>query len=179
MVLEKKQNEFLDPEKVLDQLELHSDMVAAEFCCGSGGFLIPLAKRLEDGLVYGIDILEAPLSALKSRSLLENVVNIRLIRSNLEKPRGSTLTDFSLDLVFVPNVLFQIDNKNGIINEAYRILKPNGKLIIIDWLPQAANGPETGRIAPKEVKEMARENKFQLEKEFQTGKYHYCLVFKK
>ena len=170
---------FINPEEVLDQLQLEPDMVAAEFGCGSGGFLIPLAKRLEDGLVYGIDVLEAPLSALKSRALLENVINIRLIRSNLERPRGSTLTDFSVDLVFIPNVLFQIDNKDGIINEAYRILKSRGKLIIIDWLPQAANGPETGRVAPKEIKKIAEENKFQLEKEFQTGKYHYALVFKK
>ncbi|MDP2910231.1 MAG: class I SAM-dependent methyltransferase, partial [bacterium] len=129
---------FINPEEILDQLRLQPDMVAAEFGCGSGGFLIPLAKRLEDGLVYGIDILEAPLSALKSRSILENVINIRLIRSDLERQRGSTLTDFSVDLVFIPNVLFQIENKDGIINEAYRILKINGRLIIIDWLPQAA-----------------------------------------
>lgn len=170
---------FINPEEILDQLRLQPDMVAAEFGCGSGGFLIPLAKRLEDGLVYGIDILEAPLSALKSRSILENVINIRLIRSDLERQRGSTLTDFSVDLVFIPNVLFQIENKDGIINEAYRILKINGRLIIIDWLPQAAQGPETSRVAPKEVKEIAKENKFQLEKESQIGKYHYLLVFKK
>lgn len=170
---------FINPEEILDQLQLEPDMVAAEFGCGSGGFLIPLAKRLEDGLVYGIDILEEPLSALKSRSLLENVINIRLIRSNLERPRGSTLTDFSVDLVFIPNVLFQIENKDGIINEAYRILKTNGRLVIIDWLPQAANGPETGRVAPKEIKEIAKENKFQPERESQIGKYHYLLVFKK
>jgi ubiquinone/menaquinone biosynthesis C-methylase UbiE len=170
---------FINPEEILDQLQLQPDMVATEFGCGSGGFLIPLAKRLEDGLVYGIDILEAPLSALKSRSILENVINIRLIRSDLERPRGSTLTDFSVDLVFIPNVLFQIENKHGIINEAHRILKTNGRLVIIDWLPQAAHGPETGRVAPKEVKEITKENKFQLEKESQIGKYHYLLVFKK
>jgi len=170
---------FINPEEILDQLQIEPDMVAAEFGCGSGGFLIPLAKKLEDGLVYGIDILQEPLSALKSRSLLENVINIRLIRSDLEKPRGSTLPDLSVDLVFIPNVLFQITDKNATINEAFRILKTRGKLIVIDWLPQAAQGPETGRVAPKEIKEIAKENKFQLEKEFQTGKYHYCLVFKK
>ena len=72
---------FIDPENILDQLQLKPDMVAAEFGCGSGGFLIPLAKRLEDGLVYGIDIQEAPLSSLKSRAMLENVGNIRIILS--------------------------------------------------------------------------------------------------
>lgn len=168
---------FIDPEEILDQLDLRNDMIAVEFGCGSGGFLIPLAKRLEDGLVYGIDILQAPLSALKSRALVENIVNIRVIRSDLERPRGSTLADLSVDLVFIPNVLFQVEDKNAIISEAQRILKKNGKLIIIDWLPQAAQGPVENRVSPKEIKEIAQKLNFKLEDQFEAGKYHYALVF--
>jgi len=168
---------FLNPEEVLDQLELKADMVAAEFGCGSGGFTIPLAKRLDEGLVYGLDIQDAPLSALKSRSLLENIINIRIIRSNLEKPRGSTLTDSSLDLVLIPNVLFQTENKNAIISEAKRVLKKEGELVIIDWLPKATQGPAEGRISPSEVKKIAKELDFKLKKEFEAGKYHFGLVF--
>lgn len=179
MVLEKKQNEFLNPEEVLDQLELRFDMIAAEFGCGSGGFTIPLAKRLEEGLVQAIDIQGAPLSALKSRANLENVTNIRIIRSDLEKPRGSSLREASLDLVLIPNVLFQIEDKNAIIAEAKRVLKNNGKLIVIDWLPQATQGPSKGRVPAKEVKKIAKELDFKLEKEFKAGKYHYGLIFEK
>ena len=36
---------FLNPDEVLDNLDLQSDMVAAEFGCGSGGFAVPLARR--------------------------------------------------------------------------------------------------------------------------------------
>ncbi len=168
---------FLNPEEILDQLELKTDMVAAEFGCGSGGFTIPLAKRLDEGLVYGLDIQGAPLSALKSRSLLENIVNIRIIRCNLEKSRGSTLTDSSLDLVLIPNVLFQAENKNAIISEAKRVLKKEGKLVAIDWLPKATQGPTEGRISPEEVKEIAKGHNFKLKKEFEAGKYHFGLVF--
>ena len=168
---------FLNPEQVLDQLELKLDMVAAEFGCGSGGFAFPLAKRLEDGLVYAIDIQQAPLSALKSRALLENIVNIRVIRSDLEKPRGSTLTEFSLDLVLIPNVLFQVDNKDAIIIEAKRVLKTGGKIVVIDWKKSASQGPEKGRIFPEEIKEMAEKIGLELKREFQAGKYHYGLIF--
>ena len=168
---------FLNPEEVLDQLELKPDMVAAEFGCGSGGFAFPLAKRLEDGLVYAIDIQESPLSALKSRALLENVVNIRVIRSDLEKPRGSTLTESSLDLVLVPNVLFQVENKNAMIVEANRVLKNKGKLVVIDWAARAVQGPVKGRAEPEEVKKLAEKTGFKLEKEFEAGKYHYGLIF--
>ena len=168
---------FLNPEEILDQLELKTDMVAAEFGCGSGGFTIPLAKRLDEGLVYGLDIQNAPLSALKSRSLLENIVNIRIIRCNLEKPKGSTLTGSSLDLVLIPNVLFQTENKDAIISEAKRVLKKEGKLVVIDWLPKATQGPAEGRVSPEEVKKIVKEHNFNLKKEFEAGKYHFGLVF--
>jgi len=170
---------FLNPEEILDKLNLGPDMVAAEFGCGSGGFTIPLAKKLEDGLVYAIDIQQAPLSALKSRTNLEKIFNIRLIRSDLEKTRGSTLSPLCLDLVVIPNVLFQVKNKDAILKEAARVLKNNGKLMVIDWLPEASQGPVTGRVSPEKVKEIAQKQGFRLENEFPAGKYHYCLVFEK
>jgi len=170
---------FLNPGEILNDFELSSDMVAAEFGCGSGGFAIPLAKKLDQGLVYAIDIQESPLSALKSRTLVENMTNIRIIRSDLEKPKGSTLSPDSLDLVFIPNVLFQVKDKSAIISESKRVLKNKGKLVIIDWLLEASQGPEKGRVSPQEVKKMAEDAGFKLEKEFEAGKYHYGLVFVK
>ena len=171
--------DFLNPEEILNDFELSSNMVAAEFGCGSGGFTIPLAKKLDEGLVYAIDIQGSPLSALKSRALLENIVNIKITRSDLEKPRGSTLNPDSLDLVLIPNVLFQIKNKSAIISEAERVLKNKGKLIVIDWLIEASQGPEKGRVSTEEVKKMTEDAGFKLEKEFEAGKYHYGLVFVK
>jgi len=170
---------FLNPEEILNDFELSPNTVAAEFGCGSGGFAIPLAKRLNEGLVYAIDIQESPLSALKSRVLLENIVNIKIIRSDLEEPKGSTLSTDSLDLVLIPNVLFQVKDKSAIISEAERILKSKGKLVVIDWLLKASQGPEKGRVSPEEVKKITEPIGLKLEKEFEAGKYHYGLVFVK
>jgi len=170
---------FLNPVEVLNQLELRSDMVAAEFGCGSGGFAIPLAKKLENGLVYGIDIQQAPLSALKSRALFEKIRNIKVVRSDLEKPRGSTLGDLSLDLVFIVNVLFQAEEKRNIIQEAKRVLKNGGKLIVVDWLSEGGPGPLEGRVPSDVVKKIADDIGFKLEKEFKAGEYHYGFVFER
>lgn len=170
---------FLNPEEILKDFKLSPNMVAAEFGCGSGGFTVPLAKKLDEGLVYGIDIQESPLSALKSRALLEGIVNIKITRSDLEKPKGSTLSNLCLDLIFIPNVLFQAKDKSAIISEAERVLKNKGILVVIDWLPKASQGPEEGRVSPEEVKQMAKDSGFKLEREFEAGKYHYGLVFVK
>ncbi|MBU2544990.1 class I SAM-dependent methyltransferase [Patescibacteria group bacterium] len=170
-------NTFLNPEDILDKLELRSDMLVADFGCGSGGFTIPLAREVEDGLVYGLDIQGEPLSALKGRILLENIKNIKIIKTNLENPKGSTLPAESVDMVLIPNVLFQIENKSAIILEALRILKNSGKLVIIDWLTRVSQGPAEGRISKEDVIGLAKDQGLNFEKEFDTGRYHYGIVF--
>jgi len=173
---------FLDPDKILDELEMHDDiilkrdMVVADFGCGSGGFTIPLAKRLDSGLIHAIDIQESSLSVLKSQALLDNLNNIRFVRANLEESKASGLQDSSVDLVLVINTFFQIDDKNAIISEVDRILKKQGRLLIIDWLPQAPQGPEI-RVSSDDVKKIAQD--FVFKKEIEAGKYHYGLVFEK
>jgi len=72
--------EFLNPVSVLNNLELQEDMVAVDLGAGSGGWVIPLAKRLKYGRVYAVDILEEPLSALKGRANIERLMNISTIR---------------------------------------------------------------------------------------------------
>jgi ubiquinone/menaquinone biosynthesis C-methylase UbiE len=171
--------EFLNPEKVLEEIDIQPDMVVAEFGCGAGGFAIPLARKLETGLVYAIDILEAPLSFLRSRANMEKIVNIKTVKSDLEKPRGSTISPMSLDIVLIPNILFQVKEKGAIIEEAKRVLKERGVLMIIDWSPEAKRGPVNERVRPEEIRKIAEEKGFIFQKEFKAGSYHYGIVFEK
>ena len=166
---------FLNPNKVLNNLALREDMVAVDFGCGSGGWVIPLAKRLEEGKVYAVDILEEPLSALQGRAKLEKVLNIETIRANVE--RETSLASNSVDLVLITNLLFQIEDKKAVLLEAKRILKKGGEILVVDWLPEALQGPREGRVSPDEVKKIAKNLNLKLEKEFRTGIYHYGLIF--
>ena len=79
---------FIHIEKILDEIDLPANTIAADFGCGSGGWVIPLAKLLVDGRVFAIDVLEEPLSALKSRTQMENLLNIETIRADVEKQDG-------------------------------------------------------------------------------------------
>lgn len=170
---------FLDPEEILNQLEIKNNMLAAEFGCGSGGFTLPLAKRLSQGLVWAIDILEGPLSVLKSRCILEKINNIKIIKGDIEREKGSTIPDSSLDIVVIPNVLFQSENKNAIIKEADRVLKNRGILLVIDWLSGVSSGPEGERVSVVGLKEITQKLELKFEKEIDAGKYHFGLIFRK
>lgn len=170
---------FLNPLEILRQLKLRNDIIAIDFGCGSGGWVIPLAKTLEQGIVYALDVLEEPLSVLRSTMAFEKIKNIRIIRSNIENKSGSTLSDASVDLVLMTNLLFQIDNKKEVFLEAKRILKNKGKILVIDWKEDFSQGPEKNKVSEKEIKKIANDLDFNLEKEFVAGIYHYGLIFEK
>lgn len=171
--------QFLTPSKVVDELNLKPNMIGAEFGCGSGTFALELAKRVPDGLVYGLDIQPEPLSVLESQAKLRGLTNIRTIRCDLEKEGGAKLLDESLDIVLMPNILFQVEDKYSIIKEAWRVLKPGGQLLMLDWLPQASVGPVEGRISAKEAGDLAKKVGFKLKKELQYGTYHWVLLAEK
>jgi ubiquinone/menaquinone biosynthesis C-methylase UbiE len=170
---------FINPEKILEGLDLKEDMIAVEFGCGTGIFSLLLAKKLKRGQVYGIDILEEKLDALKARKEIEGVSNLFEILGNVEAIGGSKLQDNFADLVLIPNVLFENDDKKTIIQEAKRITKEKGTILILDWIPNSPLGPKEGTISKEDVKKLAEEVGLEFEKEIPAGKYHYCLLFKK
>jgi len=170
---------FLDPDKILNEIELRNDMIAAEFGCGAGTISLALAKKIREGKVYGLDVQEEPLSALMGRAKQERISNIETIRCNLEKEGGSTLPDSFLDLVLFPNVLFQAEDRMAMFKEGVRILKKEGRALIIDWKKDSPLGPKEKGISITEVKNMAEGLGLSLEKEFSAGTFHYGLIFKK
>ncbi len=171
--------DFFNLDEVLDNLNLKESMVAAEFGSGPADFTIALAKKLNKGRVYALDIQEEKLSVLKNKLALEKLNNVSMVLCDLEAPNGSTLHSNYLDIVLIPNVLFQAENKYAIMQESKRVLKSGGELLVIDWLKKVPFGPKEGMVNPDEVKKMAGTMGFSLKKEFAAGDYHYALLFTK
>jgi len=170
---------FLNPEKVLFQLGIKPGMKVADFGCGHGYFAIPLARLIKDnGFVFAIDVLPDAIEAVNSKIKLFNLSNIKTIRANVEMFGGSSLKGSSIDMVLLANILFQSKKKSDIIKEARRVLKSNGKLIIIDWKVNNLLAPKEGWLISKEQSiKLAQKQGFIFEKEFEVDKSHYGLVF--
>jgi len=154
-------------------------MIAAEFGSGSGGFTIPLAKRLKKGKVYALDIQGEPLSALEGRASLENLTNIETRRCDLEEDQGSQFPPDFLDLVLIPNVLFQSENEKKILEEAERVTKKGGKILVVDWRKGADFGPKEGRVSLEEVRDTVKDLRLDLKGEAEAGKYHWAVILDK
>ncbi len=168
---------FLNPQEVLKQLKLKEDMVAADFGCGSGGWVVPLAKKLEEGKIYAIDILEEPLSALKAKIKLEKIINVETIKADVEK--GVNILDDNLDLVLMTNLLFECQDKKSVLVEGKRVLKKGAKLLVVDWKKDNPLTKEIEKVSFQEIKKIAEELNLKVEKEFEAGVYHYGLILVK
>jgi 23S rRNA (guanine745-N1)-methyltransferase len=111
---------FFDPlkSKILSLMDESSGSVL-DLGCGEGYFTRALATHLPDAEVYGVDIAKAGIAmAAKAAKSLPNVTH--LVASNFDLP----LQDHSMDLilrVFAPS-------KDS---ELQRVLKPEGKLLIV------------------------------------------------
>lgn len=168
---------FLGPQEVLGKLKLSAKMTAVDLGCGSGGWTIPLAKILEDGRVIAVDIQEEPLSALRARANLEKVGNIEIVVGDAEK--GTSLQSGIADTVLITNLLCESYDKNGVLQEAKRILKPGGRMLIVDWLMDNPLTPSLEKVDFENLKFFAKSLGLKLEKEFEAGVYHYALILVK
>ncbi len=90
------------------------------------------------------------------------------------------MADRHLDLVLISNLLFQLEDKPAALKEAWRILKPTGRLAVIDWSESFGGmGPHKKAVVKKEQALLfAREAGFELIKEFDAGAHHYGLIFR-
>lgn len=172
---------FLNPGEIIKYLSIVKGMKVADFGCGAGYFVIPTAKIVGDeGKVYALDVLDTALESVRSRARIEGLFNIITKRCNLEILGGSQIDNDSMDLVLLSNILFQSDDKVGIIKEAIRILKKDGRLAIIDWLPGQFLGPSKNLIVSIEkVKEMAESNGGKFVQNVSIDTYHWGMIFKK
>lgn len=169
--------DFLNPKQIIHNLSfLNSRMVACDIGSGSGGWTIPLAKRLNNGKVYAIDIKEEALSALRSKLDSEKVSNVQLLLADIEK--DVKIADNTIDFIILSNVLFELEDKKRALEESKRILKSNGHLLIIDWKKIDNIGAKNRAISRESMISMASELNLKLKEEFDSGNYHFALVFK-
>ena len=170
---------FSDPEKNLAQLGLAEGMKVADLGAGTGYYSIPAGRSVgNSGRVYSIEVQKDLLDRLKSNATNEKIHNIEVVWGSIDTIGGTKLREGLIDRAILANTLFQIEQKDrdNLALEIKRILKPGGKLLLVDWLPGSPLGPKN--CLPRMIAEnLFNKNGFTLEKTFKAGDHHYGLVF--
>lgn len=174
-------NDFFNIELVLSKLEINSQVNnLVEIGCGYGTFTIPTAKLIT-GKLYAFDIENEMLDFVKQKIKNEEIDNVILEQRDI-LAQTTGLADNSIDFVMLFNILHH-DSPTVFFNEAYRILKPKGKIGIIHWRTDISTprGPNLSiRPKPSQILEWIDRKILQIEKEpFIIEPYHYGLIISK
>lgn len=173
---------FAHPVRNVGMLSIEPGMRVADFGAGSGAYALALAEAVTNaGAVYAVDVQKDLLRRIANTAKAEGFQNMHVIVGDLEKPKATKLAEKMLDLVLVSNLLFQVEDKKAPLVEARRILKPTGRLAIIDWSDSFGGmGPIKKAVITKEAaQKLAEACGFGFVREFEAGEHHYGLLFKK
>ena len=171
---------FMNPDSIIDELGIAGGMIVADFGCGAGYFTIPVAKIVKNsGKVYAVDVLSSSLEDISSKAKLYDLLNIETIRANIEVVGGTKIKDSSVDFVLLANVLFQCNDYDSVFGESKRVLKKDGKVAAIDWIPKEVPlGPKFEHcLSRDDMKKLAIKNGLKFVKEINAGDHHYGMVF--
>ncbi len=168
---------FSDPSVNLAKFGLSAGMKVVDLGAGSGFYSIAAARIVgPGGRVYAVDVQKDLLDRIRANGASEGLRNIEVVWGNAEKIGGTKLREAIADRVVASNILFQIEKPDDFALEVKRLLKPGGKVMIIDWSEISPIGPKTVFPSMK-AQTLFEKSGFKLEQSFGAGDHHYGLIF--
>jgi len=103
-----------------------------DMCTGTGTNAIAIAKTNRNAEVTGIDISKEMLTMARQKLEKDSTANVKVYEMDAANMRFSK---DAFDIVLISLVLHELsdDLAAKMISEAKRVLKPNGKLIVVEW----------------------------------------------
>ena len=173
---EARLNRLQPPDQVMDAIGLEPGMVVAEIGAGRGRYVMHLAARVgESGRVYAEDINAASLDHLKKRCAKWGISNVEIILGDVTDPK---LPEAELDLIFVISSYHHFDDPVALMRNARPALKPNGTLVVLEWLPKNEKDTESTTPEKIEAQMKAAGYKFERTETFLKANRIYIYIFR-
>jgi ubiquinone/menaquinone biosynthesis C-methylase UbiE len=174
--------QFIDPADNIKELYIKEGEIVVDLGAGSGWYTRAASARVgHTGKVYALEVQKELVETLKNRTRDEGLGNIECIWANIEVRGGTKIADKIVDVAIVANVLFQIEDKVGFAREVARILKPGGRMMVIDWSGvEGGAGPKGDHLVTEvTARKLFEETGFVYDKSFNPGSHHYGIIMKK
>lgn len=172
---------FFDVDTILTELQVGSGIDnLVEIGCGYGTFTIPSASKIL-GKLHAFDIEEEMVETVKHECRSKRIYNV-IVKQRDVLTQTTGLAANSVDYVMLFNILHH-ELPGDFLNEAFRILKPEGKIGILHWRSdiKTPRGPDLSiRPTAEQILDRIDERMFIVYKPTTMIKpYHFGLVLSK
>jgi len=167
--------QWQSPERFLELVRPWAGMSYADIGCGVGYFTFPVAERVgPQGTIYAVDIQPEMLEELARRARargLNNVITVQCFE------REIPLASACVDAACLANTFHELEDPVAFLHEICRILKPGGRLFVIDWkaIETPMGPPLRERVSAETVSQALQTVGFSQLREHPIYPYHYVL----
>lgn len=165
---------WYNPEVILQDLSV--GMVFMDIGCGDGFFSILAAKKVgPSGKVYAVDTDPLAIEKLKGKAKNEGLTNII---SNVGRAEETIFCNKCADFIFYSMDLHDFVDPTKVLQNAMQMIKPNGRLIDLDWKKiQMPFGPPVSiRFSEEKATGLMSFAGFKELVARDAGPYHYLLT---
>ena len=172
----KSSEKLLDITQILSCLSITPGQVILDAGCGNGYMAKKFAELTgKSGIVYALDPDAVSIKTLKSETVGTNIE--AFVGDITEQTK---LAEFSIDLIYLSTVIhgFSKSQIQGFTKEAKRLLKPGGKLAIVEIKKEKTpfGPPLEIRFSPEELREGIKLIPTQM---MDIGRYFYLQLFER
>jgi ubiquinone/menaquinone biosynthesis C-methylase UbiE len=167
----------IPPDFVWEKLNIDKPAVFVEIGAGTAFFSVAFLQKSKTSTIYACDLSDVMIKWI-TENISPKYPNIIPIKT---EESAVPLDDEIADVVFMINLHHELDNPSLTAREANRILKPDGKIFIVDWkkedMPEGP--PATIRCLPEHIKEQLLNAGFTQINIYNELQKHFLIVGEK
>ncbi len=168
---------FLNPEDTLREFGVYGTQHVADIGSGAGHFALAAAKRLEGGRLYAIDLEQELLKRLADEAHHLGFSNVQTLWGDASQISGVPLAGASVDRVIAANVLWAAHDRDALVQEVKRLLRPGGKVLLLEWREDMPGGPgQAHKVPVAHALALFERHGFRKERDVDAGDMHYGMI---
>lgn len=172
---DKKRDQWQKPEVVLKALALKPTDRVADIGAATGYFPVRLAKQVQRGRVWAVDIEPNLVRYLNERAEKEKIGNLYSILGAMDDP----LIPEKVDVILIVNTYHHIGKRERYFKNLKKYLRTGGRLAIVDFrmgdLPVGPKDPM--KLSKATVISEMKKAGYQLQRDVPGLPYQYLLTF--
>ena len=111
--------------QAVNSLQIDSNMKILDLCCGSGDIAILIKEKFPENEVIGVDFSYEMLKIARTKNKQINFIEADVLNLPFK--------DNSFDVLTIAFGFRNIENKQKVLDEIFRVLKKDGKLLHLDF----------------------------------------------